>query len=385
MEKTEKFLNSLEAHVPFWTEVERVWNHGLFGNDIGSIIIAILIFTAFLILRGFIARFILQRLVEWSQRTENTIDDRILPCLIPPLKFIPVILGVFFAGQYLALDSGPDEFFSRAVRSLIAFTIFWAIYLAAEPLGHSMKRLERLLTPMMTQWIFKVLKIIILLIGAAVIMETWGIKVAPLLAGLGLFGAAIALGAQDFFKNLIAGASLISEKRFINGDWILVEGVVEGTVEEIGFRSTKVRRFDKAPIYVPNNLLADSVVTNFSRMTYRRIRWTIGLSYKTDTEQLKIITESIRAYIKENEADFAPPEELASTVRVESFGESSIGILINCFTRSIVYEDWMSVKEKLALKVKEIVEEKAKASFAFPTTSIFVENHPRGMEKIKEF
>jgi MscS family membrane protein len=276
-----------------WDQVKDVWSHGLFGIDIGSIIIALLILGAFLVLREFLAKFILRRLEAWADSSDNKIDDRIIPVLIPPAKFIPVILGVFFAGQYMDLDGETEIVFVKTIKTLIAFTIFWAIYLAAEPFGHSMKRLERLLTPMMTQWIFKVLKIIVIFIGGAVILELWGIKVAPLLAGLGLFGAAVALGAQDFFKNLIAGMSLISEKRFLNGDWILVEGVVEGTVEEIGFRSTKVRRFDKAPIYVPNSKLADAVVTNFSRMTFRRIRWTIGLSYKSDVKQLKMICDQI--------------------------------------------------------------------------------------------
>jgi MscS family membrane protein len=371
MEKTEKFLNS---YVPFWTEVTDVWNHGLFGVDIGSIIIAVLIFTGFLILRGFIARFILSKLVEWSQKTTTKIDDAILPCLIPPIKFIPIILGVFFAGQYMGFSSDADEFFGRVVRSMIAFTIFWALYLGAEPLGHSMKRLERLLTPMMTQWIFKVMKMVIMMIGGAVILETWGIKVAPLLAGLGLFGAAIALGAQDFFKNLIAGASLISEKRFLNGDWILVEGVVEGTVEEIGFRSTRIRRFDKAPIYVPNNLLTDSVVTNFSRMTYRRIRWILKLTQKTTTKQLKTICDGIEAYIKSNTEHFAQPPDAPLTVRIDAFGDQTIDILINCFTKTIDYNEWVNIKQELAFKVKEIVEEKAKASFMAPATSIIVEN-----------
>jgi len=131
MEKTQEIFKSLENYVPFWTEVKEVWNHGLFGIDIGSIIIAIGIFIAFLVLRGFIARFILARLVNWSEQSATKLDDAILPCLIPPLKFIPVILGVFCAGQYLELSNGPYEFFGRLIRSMIAFTIFWAIYLAS--------------------------------------------------------------------------------------------------------------------------------------------------------------------------------------------------------------------------------------------------------------
>ena len=357
-----------------WEQVKEVWSHGLFGVDIGSIIIALLIFGCFLVLREFMAKFILRRLEVWAESSENKLDDRIIPVLVPPAKFIPVLLGVFFAGQYLEFEGGHEIFFVKILKSLIAFTIFWAIYLAAEPFGHSLKRLERMLTPMMTQWIFKVLKILVIFIGGAVILELWGIKVAPLLAGLGLFGAAVALGAQDFFKNLIAGMSLISEKRFLNGDWILVEGVVEGTVEEIGFRSTKVRRFDKAPIYVPNSKLADAVVTNFSRMTFRRIRWTIGLSYKSDVKQLKIICDEIRNHLTTNKDKFAQSDEAGLTVRIDSFGDSTINLLINCFTRTIDYEEWMTIKEDLAFKIREIVEEKAKASFAFPSQSIYVEN-----------
>ena len=125
--------------------------------------------------------------------------------------------------------------------------------------------------------------------GAMAILEIWGIAVGPLLAGLGLFGAAVALGAQDLFKNLIGGMTIIAEKRFQPGEWIRVDGVVEGVVEDIGFRSTKVRRFDKAPVHVPNAALSDAVVTNFSRMTHRRIKWKIGVVYNSTVEQLQII------------------------------------------------------------------------------------------------
>jgi MscS family membrane protein len=195
-----------------------------------------------------------------------------------------------------------------------------------------------------------------------------------------LFGAAIALGAQDFFKNLIAGASLISEKRFLAGEWILVEGVVEGTVEEIGFRSTRIRRFDKAPIYVPNNLLTDSVVTNFSRMTHRRIRWTIGLGYNTTTAQLKEICGGVEAYIKSRPDEFAQPPDAAITVRIDTFTEKAVNVLINCFTRTIDYNEWVDIKQDLALKVKDIVEESG-ASLSAPPTSLILEREQSAQEK----
>ncbi len=375
MEKTQAKIEEWFEILPFWTQVKEVWNHGLFGVDIGSIIVALLILGAFLILREMLAKFIMKRLQNWAKRSANKIDDRILPVLVPPAEFIPIILGVFFAGQYLDLGDKGEIFFDRTIRTMIAFTIFWVIYLAAEPIGHSLKRVERLLTPLMMQWIFKVLRMLVLFIGFAVVLEIWGIKVAPLLAGLGLFGAAIALGAQDFFKNLIAGMSLISEKRFLEGDWILVENVMEGTVEEIGFRSTKIRRFDKAPIYVPNSKLADAVVTNFSRMTHRRIKWMIGINYNATAHQLKTIRDGILNYLEEHKALFAPKEEIEPTVRVDSFNASSIDFMVTCFTRTIDYGEWMEIKENLAFAIKDIVE-KAKTTFAFPSQSIYIENLP---------
>src|SRR5690606_27552327 len=145
----------------------------------------------------------------------------------------------------------------------------------------------------MVEWLVKAAKVAFVVLGVATILELWGIAVGPIIAGLGLFGVAVALGAQDLFKNLIAGLFVIGERRFFPGDWIHVDGVVEGTVQEIGFRTTTVRRFDRAPVYVPNARLADNAVTNFTRMSHRRIRWMVGVKYRTTLEQLREIRDGI--------------------------------------------------------------------------------------------
>ena len=365
----------LETLSLIWTETEEVWEHGFLGIDIGSIIIALLIFGVFMLIRGIFSRYVLSKLHTWAGRSDTKIDDKIVDALIPPIRFIPVILGFFFASQYLDLDEEMEDFILKIERSLIAFTIFWALHRAASPLSHTLIALERILTKAMMQWVFKVLKVLVIFIGAAVILEIWGIAVGPLLAGLGLFGAAIALGAQDLFKNLIGGITVIAEKRFYPGEWIAVDGVVEGTVEEIGFRSTKVRRFDKAPVHVPNAQLSDAAVTNFSRMTHRRIKWAIGVEYRTSVEQLQIIRDEILKYIQENEA-FAKADDVATFVRVDSFNASSIDFLVYCFTKTTVWGEWLEIKEAFALAIKDIVENKAGTAFAFPSQSIYVENFP---------
>lgn len=358
-----------------WDQTLDVWNHGLMGVDIGSIITALLIFAGFLFIRGIFSRYVLNKLRDWAKGSKTKIDDRIVEALIPPIKFIPIIMGIFFSTHYLDMNQNADAFIMKLERSLIAFTIFWAIHRAADPLSHSLKKLEKILTKAMMQWIFKAMKVLIIFIGAAVILEIWGIAVGPLLAGMGLLGAAVALGAQDLFKNLIGGITIIAEKRFYPGEWIMVDGVVEGIVEELGFRSTKVRRFDKAPVHVPNAQLSDAAVTNFSRMTHRRIKWAIGVEYRTDVKQLQIIRDEIMKYILENDA-FAKPEEVPTFVRIDSFNASSIDILVYCFTRTIVWGEWLEIKENFAIAIKDIVENKAGTGFAFPSQSIYIENLP---------
>lgn len=364
-------MQSIET---FWALVQDVWQGGLYGVDIGAMVVALGIFIAFLVFRQAITAVILTPLKIRAKRTETEIDNNIIEVLESPVRMIPVVLGFFFASEYLELEQTFETFAHDVVRSLIAFVIFWALYRLVDPLSHLMGKLEKVFTPALTEWLVKAIKIIVALIGAASILELWGIKVGPILAGLGLFGVAVALGAQDLFKNLIAGILILAERRFNKGDWIRVDGVVEGTVEHIGFRSTMVRRFDKAPVYVPNTKLADGAVTNFTAMTHRRIYWHLGVEYNTTIEQLRTIRDEIENYIFET-ADFADPKEVSTFVRIDRFSDSSIDIMLYCFTNTTNWGEWLEVKERLAYKIKEIVEG-AGTGFAFPSRTIYVEAVP---------
>ena len=230
-----------------------------------------------------------------------------------------------------------------------------------------------LLSRDLINWIIKAIKVLILILGAAAVLELWGIKIGPIIAGLGLFGVAVALGAQDLFKNLISGILVLVERRFQVGDWIFVEGVIEGTVESIGFRSTVVRRFDKSLATIPNFQFAENAVINNSQTTNRRINWMIGLEYKTTSEQLKNIKHQIEEYIRNNE-DFSKSQNTMLSVKIDQFAASSIDIRLICFTKTKQFQEWLNVKDTLALEIKNIVE-KNKASFAFPSTSIYVEKN----------
>ena len=359
----------MENFTQFWTLVVDVWQNGVAGVDISRLLGSGGIMIGFLLIRRLFTRFVLAWVKSAISKTNTSLDDSVISTLENPVRFLPVVLGVFFASQHLQLEGVFAEIADNLVRSLIAFTIFWGFLGVLRPLSGFLTRLEKTFTHELVEW-----RVAVILIGAATILQIWGIQVGPIVAGAGLFGVAVALGAQDLFKNLIAGLLIIGEKRFRKGDWIRVEGIVEGNVESIGFRSTVVRRFDKAPVMVPNTNLADTAVTNFSAMTHRRIYWKIGVEYRTTIEQLRDIRDRIEGYIIESD-EFASPEEVATFVRIDSFNASSIDIMLYCFTRTTKWGEWLKIKEQLAYHIKQTVEE-AGSGFAFPSQSLYIESIP---------
>ena len=347
-----------------------VWKEGISGVNISEIIIALIIFIFFLFLRGVFSKFVIKRLEKYVLKTTNKFDNSLVSSMEGPAKFFPIVLGFFVSTSYLSVEHGAIELINR---SLITILIFWTFHQIIGPLSAVIKSVGGLLSKDLVNWIIKAIKILILILGAAAVLELWGIKIGPIIAGLGLFGVAVALGAQDLFKNLISGILVLVERRFQVGDWIFVEGVIEGTVESIGFRSTVVRRFDKSLATIPNFQFAENAVINNTLTTNRRINWVIGLEYRTTSDQLKKIKDEIEQYIKGSEL-FSKTGDTFLTVKIEQFAASSIDIRLICFTKTKHYLEWMSVKDTLALEIKTIVE-KNKASFAFPSTSIYVEKN----------
>ena len=346
-----------------------VWNKGILGVDIFQILIGIGIFLIFLIFRGLISKLIIKKLEIISKRTTNKLDDTFVSALVGPARFLPIVLGFFIASYYMTFSAEGREIADTLNRTLITILIFWVIHQIIEPVSYILSGLDKLLTRELIGWIIKSLKILIFILGLAAVLELWGIKIGPIIAGLGLFGVAVALGAQDLFKNLISGILVLVEKRFKIGDWIAVEGIIEGTVENIGFRSTSIRKFDKSLAIIPNFQFAENAVINVSETSNWRIRWIITLQYDSTIDQLKKVREEIENYINTSD-DFNQSAGVA--VRIEKFSDSSIDILVRCFTNSNSWSNSLEVKERLAIEIKRIVEKNG-AAFAFPSQSIYIE------------
>jgi MscS family membrane protein len=367
MEKSD-FADKFEGFVQ---TVNQVWNDGVFGIDIGSFLVAGGIIVFFILFRKILYKFMIKRIQNFAAKTDNKIDDEIVSALQRPVSFVPVVFGFYIAAEYLNMNGTTGLITKNFIHSSIVFVLFWSFFNLVEAFAWVLEKLESVFDRSLIEWLKKLIKGTFIFIGFATILEIWGIRIGPIIAGLGLFGVAVALGAQDLFKNLISGILILAENRFSIGDWVRVEGVVEGTVESIGFRSTKIRRFDKAPVFVPNSRLSDNSVINFSEMTFRRISWMIALRYDSTIDQLKAVRNGIEAFLLEND-DFVNPPLAPLFVRVDNFNNSSIDLMIYCFTKTTIWKEWLEIKEGLALEVKKIVE-KSGTDFAFPSRSVYIE------------
>ena len=351
-----------------------VWEEGIFGINASEIIIGLIIFLIFYVLRRLFARFLINRLNKIVAKTSTNIDDTVIEVIEGPLKFLPIVIGFFIASSYINFSSESQTFIDLLNRTLITIFIFWLLHQLVIPFSFVIKNFEDKISKPLVDWTLRGLKIIIFILGVVAVLELWGIKVGPVIAGLGLFGIAVALGAQDLFKNLISGIMILMERRFTVGDVVLVSGEVEGVVEQIGFRSTLIRRFDSTPVMVPNYKFAEQSVTNHSRRHHRRIRWLIGLEYRTTVEKLKNIRDEIYDLVL-NDTSFAKNEHSNFFVRIDSFSDSSIDMLVQAFTVTNDWGEYLKIKENLAVKIIGIVN-KNSTGFAFPSQSLYVESLP---------
>ena len=348
-----------------------ILNKGSLGLSLIEILLIILSLFIAIIIRTLFARIIVFKIKKIIHKTGNKIDDHLFDSLSPPLKTLPIIFVFILVSLFFKTESQFDIFLEKINKTLFTIFIFWLLHQSLVPLSYLLKKLEELLSRALVEWLTRSLKYLIIFLGIIAVLETWGIKIGPVIAGLGLFGVAVALGAQDLFKNLISGILIILEKRFQLGDVIEIPGHAVGTVESVGFRSTVIRQFDTTSISLPNYVFSDSALINFSNRNYRRIKWNIGLTYETSTSQLKKICNEIESHIKSSE-DFVVNEKYQLFVRVDKFSDSSIDVLIYTFTNTNDWDNYLFIKQNLAFKIKNIVQEN-NGSFAFPSQSIYVE------------
>ncbi len=331
------------------------------------------IFLLFLFLRKIFTLVVLQSLKAFAKMTKTTIDDKIIEILGSPLAFAFVILGLYFAIAIAGIES---LWLEKLLKSLVLFDIFWLLFNTIKVLDESIynfaKRIGKELYREIGAFFIKLLKIFVFSIGFVSILQVWNIDVSAFLASLGLGGLAFALAAKDTAANLFGGLSILADRALKIDDWIKVADV-EGTVETIGLRTTKIRTFEKSIITVPNQMIANNPIENFSRRNIRRIKANIGLIYGTTNEQLRNILDDLRNMLKSHPG-IAKDQTLL--VNFDKYEQSSLNIFIYCFTNTAEWAKYLEICEDINLKIKEIVKKNG-SDFAFPSQSIYVEKLPQ--------
>ena len=363
-------MDSFEIFYDFF---KKLFDKNFSGSNAYQILIGLTAFIFINFFRNKISGFITKRLEGLVFLTNKRFAKELVTKTQKPINFLPTVIGFVIANSIINFEGNIGIFFENINKSLVTILIFWFLHQMIGPTLILLKKIEELLSKDLLNWILSAIKIFIIIIGIAAVLEVWGIRVGPIIAGLGLFGVAVALGAQDLFKNLISGILVLVEKRFKVGDVINVENIIEGVVEKIGFRSTTIRKFDKSLCTIPNFQFAENGVTNISEITNRRINWIIGLEYSTSVKQLKTIKEKIFIFIKKNEL-FSSKIDNPIIVKINKFSDSSIDLLIRCYITTNDYNNWLEAKDVLVVAIKEIVENE-NSNFAFPSQSIYVEKN----------
>jgi len=360
------FLAPFYNKFPFLSE-------SIFGIPLGNLIAAIVILFLFLLLRRFFTYIVMGTLQRLTKYTETYYDDKIISALKDPVSFAFIVIGIHLFFTLIFLETTTIK---NILNTLIVFDIFWAILAIADALRGlfhaTTAKFHSDLSKEMGDFILKIVKILIGGLGLASILQVWGINVTALIASLGLGGLAFALAAKDTAANLFGSFALLADKSIRIGEWIKV-GDTEGVVESIGMRTTKIRSFEKSLITVPNQLIANTPIENFSRRGIRRIKMRIGLTYDTSSSQIHTITEEIKHMLLSHE-HIAQKETLL--VNFESFGNSSLTLFIYTFTSTANWARYLDIREDIHFNIMEIVE-KNNAAFAFPSQSIYLETVPQ--------
>ncbi|MDA7796382.1 mechanosensitive ion channel family protein [Gammaproteobacteria bacterium] len=351
--------------------IANVWEQGFLGIGITEIIVSIAIFITGAVIRAIFVGRVLKWLEKLTNSTDSEIDDVLLDSLKKPLGYIPITISLYVIAVYLPLTGMANIFATNLVKAMIAFTIFSAMANSISPIFQAVTS-RSVLTKSMTMWLERAARMIVWIVGIGIILDIFGIQIGPLVAGLGLFSVALALGAQDLFKNLISGLLIIGENRFQPGDRIEVPGQLHGMVEDIGFRSTLIRMFDTAPMLVPNKELSDVLVINHGNMKYRRISWHLNLIYSTTQEQLAKVCDDITAFIASS-SDFAVNPGQESFARTEELASSSIDVRVLCYTDPVSLTDFSKIKQDLIFEIIKIVRTNG-SEFAYPSTSVYMES-----------
>jgi MscS family membrane protein len=325
-----------------------------------------------LVFRGLIVTQLTRPLKLLFKRTETEFDDAVLQRLRAPLSWLEMTaatwFGLLFLGLPAKLEASIGKAFVALATVLMAWLVFRLIDVGVAALDSYAEGTESTMDDQLVPVVRRALRVIIVLLTGLLIVQQLGYNITSLIAGLGIGGLAVALAAREMLANWFGSIMIFTDRPFQVGDWVKNKHG-EGTVAEVGLRSTRIETFDKTMISVPNSDMANSAVENLQNRPRWRVNNTVGLVYSTTHDQLQEVLTEFEAFLREH--DMVDSE----TVRVHFSGflDSSLEISFAAFFHTDDIAVWRELREEVFLKLMEIVEN-AGTDFAFPSRSIYIES-----------
>jgi MscS family membrane protein len=347
------------------------------GISLGTYFAALGVIVAGLLAKRLV-KSVFDRLLGLAEKTKMRFDDVLLTALSRPLEWGMGVGGIFAALYILPLPSEPvniAKFVGAMFMAVVVFLVTWAAVRLVDGLctwwEERAKKTKSKLDDQLVPIVRQSSKVFLYIVGVVFLLQNLGYSVVSLLAGFGLGGAALALASKDTVANLFGSIVIFFDKPFQIGDWIEMKSL-EGTVEDVGLRTTRVRTFANSLLTVPNALFTSEPVNNWSRMKKRRIKMNVGVTYGSSPEKVDELVLKIRQIIEEDDNllhDFY-------LVNFDNFGPYSLDIFIYCFTRTTVWAEFLQAKQEFMLKIMHAVKNLG-LDFAFPTQSLYVESLPQ--------
>lgn len=339
-------------------------------NQVIDVIIAILIYILFRCLSKSLA-YMTVKIFKPKAKNKKEIRNN---AFYNPLKIFYVILGIYLAILFIKKSIGLNDWLSDKINILFKISI---IILAANGIANSLttnnrgiNKLKERMNPdvedSMFKFILKGIRIIIYVIAGFMVITELGFNLNGLIAGLGIGSVVITLAAQDTAKNLFGGLVIFLDKPFVVGDWIEVDKY-EGTVEDITFRSTRVRTFENSVVNIPNAVIANDSIINWSRMEKRRNKVNLCLDLDTPLEKVQIVQQRIKEMLMQHD------DVIDDTiiVRFDNITDNGINLLVCSYTNSVDYASFLEEKEKINFKIMQILKEE-NVELAYDTKTVFL-------------
>ncbi len=360
-----------------------------FESNIGLIVQECII-LALIFAVNFIIKFIIRRIeCSVNKKQQNDLFHQyFVRDISRPIRILIWVLGIAYMLHrlFIALygEQNLSNFFDQFRDVVLVVAVGWFIFELKKQFKYAVikksKSKKRSLDYTKIDLFSKLGTITIIILTGLILLETLGVDIAALIAFGGVGGIAVGFAAKDIISNFFGGMMIHISRPFAVGDWIYtIDRKIEGTVLEIGYYMTKIRSFERRPIYVPNALFSSSTIVNASRMSKRRIKHSIGVRYN-DFAAIAPITETIYKMLREHKRI---DQEDTMLVNFHSYGESSLDILVYTYANTIVWKEWLEVQQDVLLKIGEIIRDHG-ADIAFPTRTLDLPNQDIMMEGFKK-